>query len=154
MAYREIGMWEILEVLRRVARGEPQRAIQRATGHSRTTIRRWLRVARRLGWKPGEGEPDEVLAVAVAERARPVPAEPSRGKAQARLAPHREQIQGWLETKEGSRGDVGCLIPPRRDERDDDARSRDWRHSSTAPISDAELAEKVSDLIDTCIRSV
>jgi hypothetical protein len=40
MAYREIGMWEIHEVLRRVARGEPQRAIQRATGHSRSTIRR------------------------------------------------------------------------------------------------------------------
>jgi len=34
MAYREIGMWEIHEVLRRVARGEPQRAIQRTTGHS------------------------------------------------------------------------------------------------------------------------
>ena len=51
MAYREIGMWEIHEVLRRVARGEPQRAIQRATGHSRSTIRRWLRVARELGWK-------------------------------------------------------------------------------------------------------
>ena len=50
MAYREIGMWEIHEVLRRVARGEPQRAIQRATGHSRTTIRRWLRAARRMGW--------------------------------------------------------------------------------------------------------
>jgi hypothetical protein len=26
MAYREIAMWEILEVLRRVHRGEPQRA--------------------------------------------------------------------------------------------------------------------------------
>ena len=81
-----------------------KRAIQRATGHSRTTIRRWLRAARRLGWKPGDGEPDEALAVAVAERARPVPAEPSRGSAQAQLAPHREQIQAWLEPKEGSRG--------------------------------------------------
>jgi hypothetical protein len=29
MAYWEIGIWEIHEVLRRVARGEPQRAIQR-----------------------------------------------------------------------------------------------------------------------------
>ena len=101
MAYREIGMWEIHEVLRRVARGEPQRVIQRATGHSRTTIRRWLRVARKLGWKPGDGEPDEALAVAVAERARPVPAEPSRGKTQERLAPHRKQIQAWLEPEEG-----------------------------------------------------
>ena len=104
MAYREIGMWEIHEVLRRVARGEPQRAIQRTTGHSRTTIRRWLRVARRLGWKPGGGEPDEALAVAVAKRARPVPSEPSRGPVQARLAPYREQIQAWLEPEEGGRG--------------------------------------------------
>lgn len=104
MAYREIGMWEIHEVLRRVARGEPQRAIQRTTGHSRTTIRRWLRVARRLGWKPGGGEPDEALAVAVAKRARPVPAEPSRGPVQARLAPYRKQIQAWLEPEEGGRG--------------------------------------------------
>ena len=46
MAYREIGMWEILDVLRRVARGERQRAISRVTGHSRSTIRRWLKVAR------------------------------------------------------------------------------------------------------------
>ena len=46
MAYREIGMWEILEVLRRVARGERQRAIQRVTGHSRSSIRRWVRAAR------------------------------------------------------------------------------------------------------------
>jgi len=32
MAYREIGMWEILEVLRRIARGERRRAIERVTG--------------------------------------------------------------------------------------------------------------------------
>ena len=72
MAYREIGMWEILEVLRRVARGERRRAIERVTGHSRNTIRRWLRAARKLGWEPGQGEPDEPLAVAVAQRVRPV----------------------------------------------------------------------------------
>ena len=54
MAYRKIGMWEIHEVSRRVARGEPQRAIQRATGYRRTTIRRWLRAAHRLCWKPGD----------------------------------------------------------------------------------------------------
>ena len=39
MAYREIGMWEILEVLCRVARGEPQRAIHRVTGHMYLTLR-------------------------------------------------------------------------------------------------------------------
>ncbi len=50
MAYREIAMWEILEVLRRVHRGEGQRAIQRVTGHGRTTIRRWVVCATELGW--------------------------------------------------------------------------------------------------------
>ena len=104
MAYREIGMWEILEVLRRVARGERQRAIQRVTGHSRSTIRRWLRVARGLGWEPGQGEPDEPLAVAVAKRLRPVRDELSSGESQARLLPHREQIRAWLEPEDARRG--------------------------------------------------
>ena len=49
MAYREVEMWEILEVLRQVHRGQPQRAIQRVSGHSRTTIRRYVRTAQRLG---------------------------------------------------------------------------------------------------------
>ena len=72
MAYREMGMWGILEVLRRVHRGEPQRAFGRVTGHSRTTIRRWVAVAVELGWVAALVEPDEALAVRVAERARPV----------------------------------------------------------------------------------
>jgi transposase len=96
MAYREIGMWEILEVLRRVARGERQRAIQRVTGHSRSSIRRWVRAARRLGWAPGGGEPDEALARAVAQRLRPVREEPALGESEARLGPHRDRIEAWL----------------------------------------------------------
>ena len=104
MAYREIEMWEILEVLRRVARGERRRAIERVTGHSRSTIRRWLRAARKLGWEPGQGEPDESLAVAVAQRVRPVRDEVSPGTSQARLLPHREQIQAWLAPKDEHRG--------------------------------------------------
>ncbi len=107
MAYREIAMWEIHEVLRRVARGEPQRAIQRTTGHSRTTIRRWLRVAHTLGWEPSSGEPEEALAIAVAQHTRPVPTEPSAGRVQVRLSPYREQIQAWLArriAREDARG--------------------------------------------------
>ena len=104
MAYREIEMWEILEVLRRVARGERRRAIERVTGRSRSTIRRWLRVARKLGWEPGQGEPDESLAVAVAQRVRPVRDEVSPGTSQARLLPHREQIQAWLASDDEHRG--------------------------------------------------
>jgi transposase len=104
MAYREIGMWEILEVLRRVARGERQRAISRVTGHSRTTIRRWLRVARRAGWQPKSGEPDEALAREVATRVRPVRDTVSPGESQAQLAPLREQIRAWLTPEDERRG--------------------------------------------------
>jgi hypothetical protein len=32
MAYREVGMWEILNVLKRYARGESKTAIKQATG--------------------------------------------------------------------------------------------------------------------------
>lgn len=104
MAYREIGMWEILEVLRRVARGDRQRAIQRVTGHSRSSIRRWVRAARGLGWEPGGAEPDEALARAVAERLRPVAEAPEPGESEARLGPHRERIEAWLRPEDGRRG--------------------------------------------------
>jgi len=104
MAYREIGMWEILEVLRRVTRGERQRAIHRVTGHSRSSIRLWMRAARRLGWEPGGGEPDEALARAVAQRLRPVREEPGLGESEARLGPQRERIEVWLRPEDGGRG--------------------------------------------------
>jgi hypothetical protein len=67
MAYREVEMWEVLEVLRRVHRGQPQRAIQRVTGHGRTTIRRYVRTARALGWTKDQ-EPGEKLAAKGADR--------------------------------------------------------------------------------------
>lgn len=103
MAYREIGMWEILGVLRRVARGERQRAIERVTGHSRSTIRRWLRVARKLGWEPGQGEPDEPLAVAVAKRVRPVRDEAPMGSSQVRLLlPHRVRVLPGRQSRVGA----------------------------------------------------
>ena len=76
MVYREHGMWEVLEVLRRAHRGERQRAIERTTGRARKTIRRYLKVAAKLGWRPGEEEePDEQLAARVQVRLRPGPSE-------------------------------------------------------------------------------
>ncbi len=105
MAYREVGMWEILEVLRRVHRGESQVAIARATGHTRKTIRRYTRTARKRGWTPGgTQEPDEVLAQAVAQRLRPVPVRPEPGESEAQLRPHRARIEAWLRPEDGGRG--------------------------------------------------
>ena len=105
MAYREVGMWEILEVLRRVHRGEPYAAIQRATGHTRKTVRRYVRVARAAGWDAAATAPDEALAARVGQRLKPVRKTPTAGDAETRLTPHREQIRQWLApTADGGRG--------------------------------------------------
>ena len=101
MAYREIAMWEILEVLRRVRRGEGQRAIARVTGQSRTTIRRWVACATELGWASAVEEPDEALAQRVAARMRPVSERRRPGESETQLVPHQEQIRTGLAA-EGS----------------------------------------------------
>jgi transposase-like protein len=136
MAYREIGMWEILEVLRRVARGERQRAIERVSGHSRSTIRRWVQQARELGWEPGNGEPDEALALAVAQRLRPVRDEASPGESQARLLPHREQIQAWLEPGDARPGRSGPIVLPLESPGNEGLYKRMKRLGSSEPIGD------------------
>jgi transposase len=104
MAYREIAMWEILEVLRRVHRGEQQRAIRRVTGHSRSTIRRWVAAATELGWAAAVQVPDEALARRVAQRMRPEPETRAMGESEAQLGVHQAQIRAWLQPEDGSRG--------------------------------------------------
>ena len=104
MAYVEIGMWEVLEVLRRVHRGESQAAIERVTGRTRKTVRRYTTLALELGWDPEGAEPDEALACAVVQRLRPVAAQSSPGASEAQLASHREQIRRWLHPDDERRG--------------------------------------------------
>jgi transposase len=104
MVYREHGMWEVLEVLRRLWRGESQVRIAAATGLSRKTVRHYLRRAVALGWKPGGQEPDEVLAVRVLEHGRPGPKDPGPGGSEGILLAHREQIRQWLSPSGSTRG--------------------------------------------------
>jgi hypothetical protein len=96
MPYREVAMWEILNVLRRVGLGESQSSVSRTTRHSRSTIRRYVRIARELGWTPGAIEPTEELAAEVGRRLSPAK-DRGPGEAEALLMPHREQITMWLK---------------------------------------------------------
>lgn len=98
MAYREVQMWEVLNVLRRVGRGESGAAVARATGHTRRTIRRYVVVAQELGWVPGVHEPDESLALEVYRAIRPGSKSEELGSAEKDLVPHRAAITAWLET--------------------------------------------------------
>lgn len=95
MAYQEYGMWEILDVLRRIHRGESKKSIEAATGRTRKTVRRYLRTAEKLGWSAREQEPDEELASRVWQKLRPGPAAGFSWTDEV-LGPHRETIRQWL----------------------------------------------------------
>ena len=102
MAYREVAMWEILNVLRRLGRGESKSSIAQATGYSRSTVRRYEREAYRLGWSASAAEPTEELAAAVSRRLSPAADRPS-GETESDLLPHQEQIRSWLTAPPGEK---------------------------------------------------
>jgi transposase len=95
MAYRELGVIEIREVLRRFCLGEGLRAIARGTGSDRKTIAKYVTAAVALGLQRGGPSPTEEQAAAVLAAVRAT----SGGRpadVPDRLAPHREQIASWL----------------------------------------------------------
>lgn len=95
MAYHEVAMWEILNILERLRRRETKAAITRATGRSRSTVRRYERVARELGWTPEGDPPTEALAAEISRRLSPA-GEPDTGESETLLLTHLEQIRQWL----------------------------------------------------------
>jgi transposase len=95
MAYHEVAMWEILSVLERLTRRESKAAITRATGHSRSTVRRYERIARDLGWTPEGEAPTEALAAELGRRLHPA-SDRDAGEIEAQLQGHVEQIRAWL----------------------------------------------------------
>ena len=103
MAYREHGMWEILDVLKRHHRGESQRRIAAATGRGRKTIRAYIREAKKLGCSK-EVPPDEALASRVAQRRQPGPSSSEASASEKALRGHHDRIQQWVEGCEGERG--------------------------------------------------
>ena len=96
-------MQEILDVLRRVHRGDGASAIERVTGRSRSTVRRWTAIALELGWTK-DVEPDEALALEVLRSSRPG-RPPAKSETTLLLEPHRARVREWLGLDEpGSRG--------------------------------------------------
>ena len=100
MTYKEHGMWEVLEVLKRVHRGEGRRKVARSTNHSRSTVGRYIAVAQDMGWVPGLHEPDEALAADVFAKLKPGPRDKEPGKAARLLGPQEEQLKRWLAADE------------------------------------------------------
>ena len=95
-------MWEVLNVLRRIGRGEDKSAVARTTGHGRVTVRRYVATAVGLGWRPGIDEPTELLAAAVAARHSPA-RDRGPGEMEEQLLPHQARIREWLSREAGQK---------------------------------------------------
>jgi len=95
MAYRELGVIEVREVLRRFCLGDGLRAMARGTGSDRKTVAKYVAAARAAGLRRGDPAPtdEQIAAVLAAVRARPG-GRPT--DLPTRLASHREQIATWL----------------------------------------------------------
>lgn len=98
MAYRERGMVEVREMVRRWLGGEGVRAIARATGMDRKTIAAYVRAARAVGVERGGAPPtDEQFATIAATRR---PGRPTNTTAPSpeveTLRPHAATIRQWL----------------------------------------------------------
>lgn len=97
MGYRELHRMEIEEVLRRWQAGQSQRAIARATGVARETVKKYLAAAERLGLHHTGPPPTPEHLVAL--RQLSVVATPGTERLApqlARLQPYQAQIATWL----------------------------------------------------------
>src|SRR6266567_2396390 len=97
MAFREVQVHEIREVLRLWLRGEGIRSAGRLAGLDRKTVRRYVAAAQACGVDRagGEGQLSDELLGRVAERVRPHRAD-GHGRAWAVLAAHHEEIKDML----------------------------------------------------------
>lgn len=101
MAYREVRVYEVREVLRLWLRGEGYRSLERLVGLDRKTVRRYVEAARAAGLEQDAGEQalSEELIGAVIEAVRPHRGD-GHGAAWARLVAEHEQINRWLVKQE------------------------------------------------------
>ncbi len=98
MAYREVRVFEVREVLRLWLRGEGIRGTERLAGVDRKTVRRYVAAAAELGLARDGGEEqlsDEFVG-SVVEAVRPHRAD-GRGEAWRLLVANHELVEGWLK---------------------------------------------------------
>ena len=98
MAYREVGMVQVREIVRRWLAGDGLRSIARALGVDRKTIAEYVRLAHAAGIARGGAPPSEAQLGALAACRRPGrPVATTEPSAEARaLVAHQETIRRWL----------------------------------------------------------
>ncbi len=106
MAFREVRMFEVREVLRLWLRGEGLRAIERLAGIDRKTVRRYVEAAVDTGLERGGGENqlNDVFMSLVVEKVRPHRTD-GHGLAWRSLEPHAEKIRSVARRRGPDRGE-------------------------------------------------
>lgn len=97
MAYREVRMMDIDQIIRRWLAGEKIRAIARFTGSDRNTVRRIIRLAGEAGIGQETPWPDEGKLQSLRQRMGRPGAVVAAGEAEQQLKPRTEQIRAWLD---------------------------------------------------------
>ncbi|CAA9229159.1 MAG: Putative transposase [uncultured Acidimicrobiales bacterium] len=111
MAFREVPVFEVREVLRLWLRGEGFRSIERLAVVDRKTVRRYVTAGVEAGLvrEDGEGQLNDVVIGAVCERVRPHrPA--GHGPAWAALVANHDQLKTWLVEQELTAVKAGELL--------------------------------------------
>jgi transposase len=98
MAFREVHVFEVREVLRLWLRGEGFRGVERLSGVDRKTVRRYITAALEVGLdrSGGEEQLNDGLIALVVERVRPHRFD-GHGAAWRSLDSHRDQIKAWIQ---------------------------------------------------------
>jgi transposase len=98
MAFREVRVFEVREVLRLWLRGEGIRSTERLVGVDRKTVRRYVAAAVELGLvlDSGEGQLGDEFVGSVVEAVRPHRAD-GRGEAWGLLVANHDLIAEWLK---------------------------------------------------------
>jgi hypothetical protein len=97
MAYREVGMMDIDQVIRRWLAGEKIRAIARSTGTDRNTVRRIVRFAAEGGIRGDTPWPEESKLQEIRQRMGRPGAAVATSEAEQQLKSRTEQIRAWLD---------------------------------------------------------
>jgi transposase len=114
MAFREVAVYEVREVLRLWLRDEGIRTTQRLAGVDRKTVRRYLAAAQELGLDRAGGEDqlsDEFLGQVI-EAVRPHRLD-GHGEAWRALESQRDQIRAWVEKDQLTTVKIGQLLARR-----------------------------------------
>ena len=97
--YREVGLMQVVEILRRWQAGASGRTIAQAMGLARNTVGKYLREAERLGISQEGSAPTNEQIIALTRLSQTAP--PARIVPRSvLLEPSQEQIARWLQNEE------------------------------------------------------